>query len=153
MKTLKETTLGQATVRLVETKDGYAGIVIGGNGKTATIHGEDRDDLWRRLCDEAAKINIRSSNGKTQAVDWAAGKQTVGWPQSLPITSGAEYQIEGLGADTSSIQFVRVKSPPSDLVGAAQLLIENDCQNQLDLLVDSASKPQSSTASTERGSD
>lgn len=110
--------------------------------------------LWRPNKDEAVKINIRSSNGKTQSVDWAAGKQTVGWPQNLPITSGAEYQIEGLGADTSSVRFVTVKTPPADLVGAAKVLIDNDCQNQLDLLVESASKPQSSTAAaTERGSD
>ena len=33
-----------------------------------------------------------------------------------------------------------VKSPPADMVGAAQVLIENGCQNQLDLLVDGASK-------------
>ncbi len=57
MKTLRETTLGQATVRLVETKDGYAGIVIPAKGQTSTIHGDDADDVWRRLCDEAAKSN------------------------------------------------------------------------------------------------
>ena len=55
MKTLKETTLGGATVRLVQIKDGFAGIVIAGNGKNTTIHGDDADDVWRRLCDEAAK--------------------------------------------------------------------------------------------------
>ena len=30
--------------------------------------------------------------------------------------------------------------PTDDLVGAAQVLIEHGCQNQLDLLVESASK-------------
>jgi hypothetical protein len=38
------------------------------------------------------------------------------------------------------VTFVTVASPPKDLVGAAQLLIENGCENQLDLLVQSASK-------------
>jgi hypothetical protein len=35
---------------------------------------------------------------------------------------------------------VTVAGAPVDLVGAAQLLIEHGCQNQLDLLVESASK-------------
>jgi len=33
-----------------------------------------------------------------------------------------------------------VPGTPGDLVGAAQVLIENGCQKQLDLLVESASK-------------
>jgi hypothetical protein len=35
---------------------------------------------------------------------------------------------------------VTIQSPPSDLVGAAQVLLANGCQKQLDLLVESASK-------------
>ena len=31
-------------------------------------------------------------------------------------------------------------NPPSDLVGSAQVLLENGCQKQLDLLVEGASK-------------
>jgi hypothetical protein len=33
-----------------------------------------------------------------------------------------------------------VPNTPPDLVGAAQVLIENGCQHQLDMLVESASK-------------
>jgi hypothetical protein len=33
-----------------------------------------------------------------------------------------------------------VQTSPADLVGAAQVLIQNGCENQLDLLVESASK-------------
>jgi hypothetical protein len=35
---------------------------------------------------------------------------------------------------------VTVGAVPNDLVGTAKVLIENGCQNQLDLLVASASK-------------
>jgi hypothetical protein len=35
---------------------------------------------------------------------------------------------------------VTVSAVPNDLPGTAQVLIENGCQNQLDLLVSSASK-------------
>ena len=55
VKTLRDQAMGRATVRLVETTAGYAGIVIAANGQTSTISGDDQDDVWRRLCKEAAK--------------------------------------------------------------------------------------------------
>jgi len=97
--------------------------------------------LWRPETETAAKISIRSSDGKSQDVDWAAGKASVVWPAALPITSGSEYQIEWPETgDKSSVTFVTVPNAPADIVGAAQVLIENGCQHQLDLLVQSASK-------------
>ncbi len=97
--------------------------------------------LWRPDAESAAKVNIRSAGGQTQEVDWAAGKATTAWPSKLPIKNSVEYQIEWAGTgEQSKITFVTVQRSPADLVGAAQLLIENGCQNQLDLLVESASK-------------
>ena len=97
--------------------------------------------LWRPSAEGAAKVMIRSSDGKTEQVDWAAGKPSTVWPASLPISDATEYQIEWPSTgDKSSVTFVKVASAPNDLVGAAQVLIEKGCQNQLDLLVESASK-------------
>jgi len=97
--------------------------------------------LWRPDSEAAAKVKIRSSDGKTQELPWAAGKAAAVWPASLPLSNSAEYQIEWPSTgEKSSVTFVTVASAPSDLVGAAQVLIENGCQNQLDLLVESASK-------------
>lgn len=97
--------------------------------------------LWRPETESDVKISIRSSEGKSQDLDWAAGKASAMWPAALPIASGAEYQIEWPDTgDKSSLTFVTVQNPPADLVGAAQMLIENGCQHQLDLLVEGASK-------------
>ena len=97
--------------------------------------------LWRPDSEAAAKVKIRSSDGSTQELAWAAGKAAAVWPASLPLSNSAEYQIEWPSTgEKSSVTFVTVASAPSDLVGAAQVLIENGCQNQLDLLVESASK-------------
>jgi hypothetical protein len=97
--------------------------------------------LWRPESDSAVKVTIRSADGKSQELSWAAGKASASWPSALPIATGAEYQIDWPDSgDKSNVSFVSVKTPPADLVGAAQLLIENGCQNQLDLLVDGASK-------------
>jgi hypothetical protein len=97
--------------------------------------------LWRPDSEADVKVNIRSSEGKSQEVVWAAGKSSTLWPSSLPIKSGARYEIEWPDTgDKSSVTFVSVPNAPPDLVGAAQVLIENGCQHQLDLLVESASR-------------
>jgi len=98
-------------------------------------------NLWRPDAQAPAKINIRSADGKTQAIEWAAGKASVAWPSALPVANSAEYQIEWpASGEKSSVQFITVTNAPADLVGAAQVLIEKGCQNQLELLVESASK-------------
>lgn len=97
--------------------------------------------LWRSDTESDAKISIRSQDGKAEEVKWAAGKATAAWPSVLPVQSSVEYQIEWDGSgEKSKVTFVTVQKPPADLVGAAQLLIENGCENQLDLLVDGATK-------------
>ena len=97
---------------------------------------------WRPDSDAPITVKIRSSDGRSQDVTWAAGKALAPWPADLPITSGTEYQIEWPdGGDASKLDVITVNSlPTDDLVGAAQVLIEHGCQKQLDLLVQSASK-------------
>jgi len=97
--------------------------------------------LWRPDSETEARVQIRSAEGQSQDINWAAGKVLASWPAGLPIKSGASYQVEWPDTgETSSLEVVTVKSPPTDLVGAAQVLIENGCEAQLNLLVESASK-------------
>lgn len=97
--------------------------------------------LWRPDSEAPVTVQIHSADGKSQDLSWAAGKALADWPTALPIRDGAEFQVEWpQTGDKSSLAVVTVSSPPADLVGAAQILIENGCQNQLDLLVASASK-------------
>ena len=99
-------------------------------------------NLWRPNTDAAAKLSIRGA-GKIEAVDFAAGQAAIAWPSGLPVGNGNEYEFEFDGAgDPAKLSFVAVPPPPSDLVGAAEVLIANGCQNQLDLLVESAAKAQ-----------
>src|SRR3954463_3024256 len=95
--------------------------------------------LWRPDSETPITAQIRTDDGKSQALNWAAGKALTPWPSALPIRNG-EYQVEWTDSgEKNKFNVVPVKSPPADLVGAAQVLIENGCQNQLDLLVESAS--------------
>jgi len=92
--------------------------------------------LWRPANDDAIKLTIRGG-GSEQTVDWPAGKDTIAWPASLPVTGGAEYQLsQPQSGDTARVTFVTIASPPSDTISTAQSLIANGCMNQLDVLVD-----------------
>jgi len=97
--------------------------------------------LWRPDSETAATVQIHSADGATQELSWAAGSALTAWPAALPIRNGESYQIEWPDTgERSSLSFVNVPGTPGDLVGAAQVLIQNGCQKQLDLLVESASK-------------
>jgi hypothetical protein len=97
--------------------------------------------LWRADSEAPITVQIRSADGQSQQLSWAAGKALAPWPAALPIKSGAQYSLEWPdGGDSSKLDVVTVADPPQDLVGAAQVLLENGCQKQLDLLVESASK-------------
>jgi hypothetical protein len=97
--------------------------------------------LWRPDSEGDMSVTIRDADGKTQALSWAAGKALAAWPTAMPLKSGTAYQVEWPDTgESSSLDVVLVPSAPSDLVGAAKVLIENGCDKQLDLLVESASK-------------
>jgi hypothetical protein len=97
--------------------------------------------VWRSDSEAPMTAQIRSADGQSQALTWAAGKALAGWPTALPIKNGAQYSVEwGDGGDASKLQLVTIGPAPNDLVGAAQVLLENGCEKQLDLLIESASK-------------
>jgi hypothetical protein len=59
MKTIRTAKLGKLELRLVEKDKRYFGLVIGDGGRKAQIEGDNADDVWRRLHDEAAKSSAR----------------------------------------------------------------------------------------------
>jgi len=114
-------------------------IDISSGGKVC-VSETTKPQLWRADSEAAITAQIRSADGQSQVLSWAAGKALAPWPTALPIKSGAEYSVEWPdGGDSSRLDVVTIPSPPVDLVGAAQVLLENGCQKQLDLLVESAS--------------
>jgi hypothetical protein len=113
---------------------------VGAGGKVC-VSDASKLQLWRPDSETEMKVTIRNADGKSQDLSWPAGKALTAWPSALPIKSGASYQVEWPETgDKSSLDVVTVANPPTDLVGAAQILLENGCQKQLDLLVESASK-------------
>ena len=94
--------------------------------------------LWRPQKEDAIKLTIRGGGGE-QTLEWPAGSDTIAWPSTLPVTSGAEYQLsQPNSGDTARVTFVTLANPPVDSVGTAQTLIANGCENQLDVLVETS---------------
>ena len=109
-------------------------------GGRVCVNAASKLNLWRPDSEADTKVTIRSADGKSQELSWAAGNALAAWPSAMPVKTGASYQVEWPGTgDSSSLDVVLIQSPPTDLVGAAQVLIANGCQAQLDLLVKSAS--------------
>ena len=96
---------------------------------------------WRPDSEAPLTVTIRAADGQSQQLTWAAGKALTAWPAALPLQNGAAYSVEWPdGGDTNQLQMVTVSSPPTDLVGSAQVLVGKGCEKQLDLLVEGASK-------------
>lgn len=55
LKTIREASVGDAIVRLVQTADGYAGLVLKRGERKAALKGDDPEELWRRLHETVAR--------------------------------------------------------------------------------------------------
>jgi hypothetical protein len=94
--------------------------------------------LWRPEASLATTLTIAGPGG-TRNVAWPAGRTTVAWPADLPIANGGAYSLSQSGtAVPSRVTFRTLNSAPGDMQAVADALIRNGCQEQLDLLVDSA---------------
>jgi hypothetical protein len=92
--------------------------------------------MWRPSSDDAAKLTITPSSGKSATVSWPAGKSTIDWPAALPISEGVDYQLAIKdGPSPETVRFAMMPAIPADAVDTAEALIQRGCQNQLDVLV------------------
>jgi hypothetical protein len=96
--------------------------------------------LWRPDASETVRLAIAPAAGGAPAeVEWSAGQATLPWPQALAVADGAEYRVTWPGQPVPTrIAFRTLDSVPTDLPSVAAALIEKGCQEQLDLLVETA---------------
>lgn len=100
------------------------------------ITDSDNVMLWRPDATKAAKLTVRNANGTNQAVDWPAGQTVLAWPAGVPIDGGVEYSVAVEGeAEPTKLVFAPLSTVPTDLTSVATALIENHCDTQLDLLI------------------
>ncbi len=94
--------------------------------------------LWRPdFTGNATASIVAPTSGTITEVAWRKGSSLKRWPTAeAPLNNGARYQVIGSNVPKSvEVNFVMLSSAPRNLDEAAAALIENDCQSQLDLLV------------------
>ena len=100
--------------------------------------------LYRPDADVAATVTIKEvGSGRTAAVEFAAGQRNAEWPKTLPVTAGQSYEVSGAGKAVT-LKSRSISPVPAGMEGLAQKLIVNDCQAQLDVLIDTFTSPTAS---------
>jgi hypothetical protein len=104
--------------------------------------------LWRADATRPVTITVAGRNGASRNLSWPAGQSTLAWPRDLPISDGADYRLSWGAAASTSLKFRTLPNKPVGLEDMASSLIRNDCQAQLDLLIETVRLPDdaSSTA-------
>ena len=95
--------------------------------------------LWRPDASAPASLTINGPGGLARTLAWPAGQPTLAWPRDARVVSGGAYSLAMRGvAVPTRITFHTLNQQPTDLQAVAAALIANGCQEQLDLLVESA---------------
>ena len=104
------------------------------SGKSETMCFANAGDIsiYRDSIAAADTMTIKDlSTGKSAKANFDAQMQTAPWPSELPITANNSYQIGG----STTVSMKSIAPLPAGLEGIAQSLIRNDCQGQLDILI------------------
>jgi len=98
--------------------------------------------LWRADATKPVTLTIGRDGGASQKVAWPAGQATMSWPAGLAIADGSQYSLswEGAAAPTR-LKFKTLSNKPSGLEDMASSLIMNQCDAQLDLLIETVKLP------------
>ena len=92
--------------------------------------------LWRPESDDAATLSLKRG-AVAKSIAWPAGKATAAWPSGVTLTDGVDYDLAFAGSsDVSHLRLKTLAAVPQDLPGLAKAFLDNGCQSQLDLLVD-----------------
>lgn len=99
--------------------------------------------LWRADASKPVELTVtRAGDGASRKLNWAKGQTTIGWPADLAVSDGADYRLSWAGAATpTSLKFRTLSAWPADAEAIASSLIQNGCDAQLDLLIETVRAP------------
>ena len=97
--------------------------------------------LYRADSSGARRVTVTEvGSNRAATVEFAAGQKNAPWPSSVPVAAGSKYQVKG-GGTAVTLNALPIAPVPAGLEGLAQSLIRNDCQGQLDVLIDTFAGP------------
>ena len=95
--------------------------------------------LWRPDASATESLTINGPGGLARTLAWPAGQPTLAWPRGVAIAGDGAYSFAMRGvAVPTRVTFRTLAERPADLQAVAGALIANGCQEQLDLLVETA---------------
>lgn len=100
--------------------------------------------LWRPNATQTVELSIARSLTAAAArrFTWTAGQTTLAWPADLAIEQGAEYRLSVAGvAVPTRLKFRILPNVPAGIDAQAQAFIQNECQAQLDVLIETVQLP------------
>jgi len=117
---------------------------IGRSGNVCIVNPADVG-LYRADSSNARRVTVTEIGSNREAiVEFAAGQKNAGWPTSLPVAAGSKYKVKGSGSGAVTLNALPIAPVPAGLEGLAQSLIRNECQAQLDVLIDTFAGPSAS---------
>lgn len=99
--------------------------------------------LYRANAGAAERVTVTDATGKSAAVQFSEGQKIGAWPSAVPVSAGARYTVKGSG-EAANYTVRWITPVPGGLEGLAQSFIRNDCQAQLDVLIDTFASPTAS---------
>jgi hypothetical protein len=91
--------------------------------------------FWRAKVDQDVQLKL-AGTGSMATIDWKKGSGNRLWPiAELPVATGS-YTLTGPDGVARKIDLVVLPSVPTEVDELAGTLIENGCENQLGLLVE-----------------
>jgi hypothetical protein len=67
-------------------------------------------ELWREDEAQAMPLEIKNADGRAVILSWPAGKRLLDWPESLPLSEGAQYTLNFQGKQT----VLRFRATPTE---------------------------------------
>lgn len=112
---------------------------------TVCVADPSRLTMWRPDMSKAGTVTI-SGGGKTESVSWLKGQSAKPWPVALPIDASTQYKLAWKGSgNATTLKFALLGPNPEGLQDMAAALIQNGCDAQLDLLIETVAIPGGNT--------
>jgi hypothetical protein len=99
--------------------------------------------LYRANAAGAERVTVTDSSGQSAVVKFTEGQKIAAWPSDLPVTAESRFSVKGTG-EPANLTVRWITPVPAGLEGLAQSFIRNDCQAQLDVLIDTFASPSAS---------
>lgn len=115
---------------------------VGRSGNVCVANPSDLG-LYRANAAGAERVTVTDASGKSAVVKFADGQKIASWPADLPVAADSRFSVKGAG-EAASLTVRWITPVPAGLEGLAQSFIRNDCQAQLDVLIDTFTSPSAS---------